>query len=235
MGTRSEATASAGEDAAAKPRSATERVYSLLKQDILTAHRTPESFLYEFELAEEYGVSKTPVREALRLLAHEGWVTVLPRKGYLVRSLRLEDVHDIFEVRQMIEPPMAATAAERATDQDKQELEALLLTQEQATDAEAAFHAATGFHLAIARISRNARAEKILGELMDELYRMRYLAPWLDNRLQESDELTGHRSILDAILSGDTEAARQTMDGHSRESLRKKVIGLGSLGTTGPP
>lgn len=57
--------------------------------------------MYEADLAAEFGVSKTPVREALRLLAYTGWVVVLPRKGYLVRPVELSDVRDIFAIRRM--------------------------------------------------------------------------------------------------------------------------------------
>lgn len=216
-------------EAESKPRTATDRVFTSLKQEILTARRRPDSFLFEHELAAEFGVSKTPVREALRLLAHDGWVTVLPRKGYMVRSLRLEDVHEIFEVRQMIEPAMAAAAALRRTPADAQLLENLLVAQESAEDSENAFEAGTGFHMEIARLSRNTRAERVLRDLLDELYRMRFLAPWLDSRLREPAELSGHRAIYQAIVDGDATTARNTMSNHSHESLQKKLRGMDSL------
>lgn len=212
--------------ARSKPRSATDRVYASLKQEILEARRLPDTFLFEHDLAEEYGVSKTPVREALRLLAHDGWVTVLPRKGYMVRSLRLEDVHEIFEVRQMIEPAMAATAAYQRNADDIRALEHYMETQESAEDADRAFLAGSGFHLEIARISRNRRAEKVLRELLDELFRMRYLAPWLDTRLSAPEELSGHRLIYEAIVDGDSARAREVMSSHSQDSLLKKLEGF---------
>ena len=73
-----------------RPRSLTEQVYEALREDILRARRRPGQVVAEPELALHYGVSKTPVREALRLLAQDGCVIVLPRKGYLVRPLVLE-------------------------------------------------------------------------------------------------------------------------------------------------
>lgn len=209
--------------------SATDRVYASLKEMILSTEFEPESILIEHELADQFGVSKTPVRDALRLLVHEGWVTVIPRRGYLVRALRLDDVSELFGLRQMIEPTLAGLAAERGTTTEKAELAELVKLQQDASDVETAFNAGADFHRKIAQMARNSRAEAVLDNLLEELYRIRRMAPWLDTRLQEPDEFAGHASILNAIQAGDVALAHQKMDEHSRESLRKKVQGLGSL------
>src|SRR5437899_2254075 len=87
-----------GEPAPPKTDSLTQQVYDNLKEEILRAERAPGETVAEPELAARYGVSKTPVREALRLLLQDGWVTALPRKGYLIRPLALEDVREVFAV-----------------------------------------------------------------------------------------------------------------------------------------
>lgn len=209
--------------------SATDRVYLALKEQILTVHLAPDSVVLEQDLAEEFGVSKTPVRDALRLLAHEGWVTIIPRRGYLVRSLRLEDVTELFALRQMIEPPLAGQAAERGTPAQKAQLAELLDRQKEETDPEVAFQTAVAFHLKIAEMARNSRAEKVLRDLLEELYRIRNMLPWVDTALQQPDEIIGHGGILQAILDGDAEQAVHRMDQHSRESLVQKFQGLSSL------
>lgn len=209
--------------------SATERVYSSLKEQILATERRPESFLVEQELAEEFGVSKTPVRDALRILAHERWVTVIPRRGYLVRPLRLEDVSELFALRQMIEPTLAGWAAERGTEAEKTELAEILAQQQAATTNDDAFDASVQFHVQLTQMARNSRAETVLHDLLEELYRIRRMAFWLDSRIQDPDELAGHGGILEAIEAGDGALARQRMDQHTRESLSHKVQGLGSL------
>src|SRR5690242_19444441 len=97
-----------GEPPAPKTESLTQQVYENLKEEILRAVRAPGEMVAEPELALRYGVSKTPIREALRLLLQDGWVMALPRKGYLIRPLALEDVRDVFALRQLLEPQLSA-------------------------------------------------------------------------------------------------------------------------------
>ncbi len=207
--------------------SLTDRTYASLKEEILTARLRPESLLLEHELAAEYGVSKTPIREALRLLVHEGWVVVLPRKGYLVRPFRFEDVREIFAIRQMIEPMLVTEALKRSTSEQLDQLERYVDAQESAQDdAEAALDAAIAFHLGIAKLAGNQRAERILVGLVDEGRRMHYLVPALDNRLREPAEIDDHRALIAAMRAQDTERAHGVMSRHSRESLRQTLEGL---------
>lgn len=209
--------------------SLTERTHALIKEDILTARRLPESMLVEHELAQEYGVSKTPIREALRLLAHDGWVLVLPRKGYLVRPLRFEDVREIFALRQMIEPPLVVEAAKRSSPEQLDVLERHIDDQAAATSTEAALNAAAAFHLDIARLSGNRRAERIMLGVTDEVRRMHYLAPNLQSRLTEDAEIRDHRDLVSAMRRLDIERAYEIMDRHSQESLRQKLEGLTTI------
>ncbi|MER5220616.1 GntR family transcriptional regulator [Streptomyces flaveus] len=207
----------------------TERVYEALKRDILTARRRPESLLLEHELATEYGVSKTPVREALRLLVHEEWVLILPRKGYMVQPLRFEDVREIFAMRQLIEPYLVVEAAKRATPEELDHLESLVDAQEAATDSDAALDAAAAFHLGIAELAGNRRAARTLKGLVEESRRMYRLAPQLDRRLHEQAEFADHRALVEAMRSQDTAQAHAVMERHSQESLRQKLEGLTSF------
>jgi DNA-binding GntR family transcriptional regulator len=216
---------------AAEPRevrsSLAESTYASLREDILTGRRRPETLLLEHELAAQYGVSKTPIREALRLLAQEGWVVVLPRKGYLVRPLRFEDVREIFALRQMIEPVLVVEAAKRGTPEQFDELERHVDDQQSAgDDVEAALAAAAAFHIGIAQLSGNKRAERILRGLVDEARRMHYLMPSLDSRLTERAELTDHRDLVAAMRRQDMELAHAVMERHSQESLRQTLEGL---------
>lgn len=207
--------------------SLTDRTYASLKEEILKAQRRPESLLLEHELAAEYGVSKTPIREALRLLVHEGWVVVLPRKGYLVRPFRFEDVREIFALRQVIEPMLVMEALKRSTSEQLDQLERYVDAQESAQDdAEAALDAAIAFHLGIANLAGNQRAERILVGLVDEGRRMHYLVPSLDNRLREPAEIEDHRALIAAMRTQDTDRAHDVMTRHSRESLRQTLEGL---------
>lgn len=207
--------------------SLTDRAYARLKEEILTAYRRPETLILEHELAEEYGVSKTPVREALRLLVHEGWVITLPRKGYLVRPFRFEDVREIFAMRQMIEPTLVVEAAKRSTSEQLDGLDRHIDDQIAAgEDAEAALNAAAAFHLGIAKLAGNKRAERTLAGLVEEGRRMHYLVPSLDGRLKEEAEFRDHRDLVAAMRRLDTDRAYEIMDRHSKESLRQTLEGL---------
>jgi DNA-binding GntR family transcriptional regulator len=206
--------------------SLTDQVYAKLRAEILTARRRPESFLLENELAREFGVSKTPIREALRLLVHEGWVVVLPRKGYLVRPLRFEDVREIFAIRQMIEPSLVVEAIKRATAEQLDVLQAHVDAQAAAPDDATALDAAADFHIGIAKLAGNGRAERILTGLVDEARRMNHLSTNMSRRLREDDELTEHRDLVEAMRRQDIEHAQEVMERHTRSSLRHKLAGL---------
>jgi DNA-binding GntR family transcriptional regulator len=90
-----------------------DRVYSKLKQQILTCRLAPEHRLIESELCAALHVSRTPLREALNRLALEGLVVAAPLAGYIVAPLTIEDIRDLTEVRQIVESEAAALAAQR--------------------------------------------------------------------------------------------------------------------------
>lgn len=202
--------------------SLTDRAYARLKEEILTAHRRPESTLLEHQLAEEYGVSKTPVREALRLLVHDGWVLALPRKGYLVRPFRFDDVREIFAMRQMIEPTLVAEAAKRSTPEQLDILDRYIDAQVAAGgNAEAATIAAGEFHLGIAKLAGNRRAEKALRAVNDEARRMHYLVPSLGGRVTSDQEFRDHRDLVAAMRCMDLTRHRRSWSGTRRsQSVR---------------
>ncbi|QYB00258.1 GntR family transcriptional regulator (plasmid) [Rhodococcus sp. USK10] len=126
----------------------TESTYCAIKDDILKGRLPPESLLLEHELATRFGVSKTPIREALRRLISEGWVLVMPRRGYFIRQLRIEDVREVWVLRQAIEPSLLAETSRRATAED---LDALLpwidAQRAAADDRDRAVVSGSNFHL----------------------------------------------------------------------------------------
>ncbi|MGW3150294.1 GntR family transcriptional regulator [Streptomyces sp. NPDC001177] len=198
--------------------SLTEQVYHRLKDDILQVRCGPGEVLLEPELAGRYGVSKTPVREALRLLVQEGWVTVMPRKGYLVRPVRLEDIRDVFEVRHMIEPVMAAKAAVRRSEADLEQLEVLCVEQSHTGPGiEPPLMAARSFHTQVAAITGNLRAVTVLSRQLDDVRRLHHLMPEAERHLTSDVELAAHQNILGAIRDSAPEKAGQLMDEHLTE------------------
>src|SRR6266513_2300118 len=110
---------------AAAARSLTARVYNDLKRDILHCTLRPGQDVYEGQLAERYGVSKTPIREALNTLRQEGYVQVMPRRGYRISPVSVQDVQHIFHVRLLLEPSAAELAAQRISGEQLVELRRL--------------------------------------------------------------------------------------------------------------
>jgi DNA-binding GntR family transcriptional regulator len=210
--------------------SLTDQVYGTLKEEILRVHRAPGEILAEPELAAQFGISKTPIREALRLLVQDGWVRVLPRKGYLIRPLGLDDVREVFSLRQMLEPAMAAEAARRATARDIERLSELLRGQAEADGViEQALLSARLFHLALAGIAGNTRGVRLLAALLDEVKRLHYLMPDLESHITSTVEIEAHREIAAAIAAQDPDRARELVAAHLTEVSRAMVQSFSGL------
>ncbi len=199
----------------------TERIHQRLREDILHARLQPGQTILEPDLAAQFGVSKTPVREALRLLVQDGWVTVLPRKGYLVRPLGLDDLREVFHLREMIEPGFAAEAAWRAQGHGGQGIREALEAQRSAKDnVDLALASAATFHIRIAELAGSARGAKIVANLVDEVTRLHFLMPSLKAHIESPEELDAHERITVAIESGDQREAARAMRDHLRATDR---------------
>jgi DNA-binding GntR family transcriptional regulator len=218
-----------GEPVATQPESLTQQVYENLKEEILRAERAPGEMVAEPELAARYGVSKTPIREALRILLQDGWVTALPRKGYLIRPLALEDVREVFALRQMLEPELSAETARRRTDSQVQRLNELVEEQADATQFEEALLSARLFHTLIAEAAGNSRAVRILEGLLDEVRRLHYLMPQLEGHITSTEELEAHRDLADAFVHRDADRAADLMRAHLLEAGTAMVEVFGGL------
>ena len=203
--------------------SLTEDVYEQLKAQIVRLELAPGAVVNEGELATGFGVSKTPVREALGLLARTGWIRVLPRRGYLVRPVELGDILELFAIRRMVEPALARTAAETASPAEVADL-AKVVDKESGLDFGRALDAAKSFHLSLAEIAGNQRLYSILETLVEEVQRLHYLQP---AHVLSPEELRAHRRIADAIGAGDGEAAAELMLEHLDEAAQRLTNGFG--------
>lgn len=212
----------------AKVGSLGEQVYRSLKEDILSARVGRDELLLEQTLAERYGVSKTPVREALRLLVHDGILLVLPRKGYMVRPVGLQDVVEVFEMRRIIEPALCAEAARRRTpDHIVLMRECVELERRLADPSLDEMEQSLRLHRLIAAASGNTRGITMVGSLMDEAARL----PWLVPVLKPGPGRPGveeHVRLVDAIEAGDAEEASRTMAEHLEATVARTMGGLGA-------
>jgi GntR family transcriptional regulator, rspAB operon transcriptional repressor len=203
--------------------SASERVYRVLKEQILTCDLPPGATLNEGRLAEQLAISKTPIREALSLLVHEGFVDVLPRQGYRVRELALADVQEIFQMLQLLEPAAASLAAEHATPEQLRELRELaeepVITEPEELTAFVTRN--REFHVRLAEASGNARLAATLQHTLEELQRL-YLAG-LDLRAARADHHGEHRELVAALLKGNHHQA-QSIAIRQIEATRVRVM-----------
>lgn len=204
--------------------SATERAYALLKRQILTCEIGPGEALYEGQLAEQFEVSKTPIREALGMLVHEGFVRVAPRQGYRVSDITLADVQEVFQLRLLLEPAAAELAAERAS---AEQLRAL----QQLSEKSYVFGALETyedfvvknreFHVLLAEASGNGRLASMLRNLLEEMQRLFLFG--LDIRDSAKEQIDEHHELVDALLKGNPQLAREIAV-RQIETSRKRVI-----------
>lgn len=190
----------------------------------------------ERELADRFGVSRSSVREALRILELHGLVARRPGTGTviasgtpqgLIRSLTQLALHDIIELRLIVEPAVAALAAERASPADISRLEDILREQEaQIQRGETGAAADAAFHLAIAQATHN-RALVRLAEALAEILAVSR-DPCVQTPQRSRLSLQSHRQILGAIKGGSPAAARQAMEDHIRR------VDLALFGVTEP-
>lgn len=202
-----------------------QEVAERLRQRIFAHELAPGAWIDEQTLAGDYGISRTPLREALKVLAAEGLVTLKPRRGCYVTEISERDLDDIFPLMALLEGRCAAEASQRATAEDMQELEALHAALERCAkhrQIEQFFDANQAFHLRIQEISGNRWLLQVIQDLRKVLKLSRLHSLSIDGRLHQS--LLEHRTIMAAIKARDAHAAESAMREHllaGRQALHK--------------
>ena len=194
------------------------------------AHQLPAgSWLDEQALAQEYGISRTPLREALKVLASEGLVLLKPRRGCYVTELSERDLDEIFPVIALLEGRCAAEAALHASEADLARLAAIhdqLEKHAKSGDAGRFFEANQDFHLALQQLAGNRWLSQLIDETRKMLKLTRRDSLRLEGRLKQS--LAEHRAILKALQKRDADEAGRLMHDHllsGRAALAKLHTG----------
>ncbi|NLD19520.1 MAG: GntR family transcriptional regulator [Clostridiales bacterium] len=204
-----------------------EMVYEELKMQILTGAIVPGTRMMEVELADEMGVSRTPIREAIRKLEKEGLVVIEPRRGAYASQISTEDMVEILEVRQNMEGLAAYFAASRMTPQQMSELKDVSNKYNKAVSEgsmENMIKYDTRFHRIIVESCNNKILVQMIEQLQELVLRFRYI--YYDNFRRAENMPEEHLRILQAIESRDTDAARKMADVHI-DRLKELVIGEG--------
>ena len=175
-------------------------VFTTLRRAIITGEFTPGERLMEVSLARQLGVSRTPVREAIRKLELEGLVTMIPRKGAQVSHITEKSLRDVVEVRMVLEEYAVALACERITSSDCKELarlhEEFSLAVEKGDVLDIA-EKDERFHDAIFRATDNDRLISIINSLREQFYR--YRLEYVKDISQWSTLVNEHLALLNAI------------------------------------
>lgn len=192
-----------------------QEVAERLRQRIFAHELPPGARIDEQALAIDYGISRTPLREALKVLAAEGLVTLRPRRGCFVTEVSEQDLDDIFPLMAMLEGRCALEATTRATPGNLAELDKLhgqLERFAESHEIERFFEANQAFHYQIQEMSGNRRLRQVIQDLRKVLKLTRLLSLGIDGRLQQS--LAEHAAILAAIKAGDAAGAQAAMHDH---------------------
>ena len=179
----------------------------------------PGERLMEIQLAEDLGVSRTPVREAIRKLEMEGYVIMMPRRGTYVADLSIRDINEVFEIRTSLESLASGLAAERINEDELEKLQRLLVeigAYIKSGDMESIVRTDTEFHDLLYQASRNTRLVGIISNLREQLTRFRTTSMSFPGRLKAT--LEEHRKSVEAIAQGDEKAARKAAEHHMEKS-----------------
>jgi DNA-binding GntR family transcriptional regulator len=199
------------------------QVYELLRDRILTAELKPGESINERRLADLLGVSRTPIREALRKLATDGLIDIIPSVGTSVALVEPSRIYELCLIRKSLECATAEQAAGRFTKEADRDLERLIDEQEATIasgDMRRNIAVDSEFHRVIHDLSGMPIATDMLRSVMGEVVRARHLSIQLPGRLREP--ITEHRRILKALRSGDGQRASDAM----REHLERSIVSV---------
>jgi DNA-binding GntR family transcriptional regulator len=201
------------------PRALYEEVAELLRQRIFARELEPGSWIDEMRLAEEYGISRTPMREALKVLAAEGLVTMKVRRGAYVTEVNEKDQRDVYHLLSLLEADAAAVVAERATDAELQELKTLHQELEAAMGQTELFFAINErFHMRVLAIADNRWRDQMVADLRKVMKLNRHNSLLKTGRIGES--LQEHRAIVEALAQRNPELSAQRVREHFANGLQ---------------
>ena len=200
------------------PRALYQDVAERLRQQIFTRQLEPGSWIDELKLCAEYGISRTPLREALKVLAVEGLVTMKVRRGAYVTEMSRDDVSQVYHLLALLESDAAGEVAAHATEAQLAELQALHdRLEKQVRQRDAFFSTNEQFHLKLLDLSGNRWRSQIVADLRKVMKLNRHHSLFKQGRL--ADSLAEHRQLMDALNRRDAGRATQLMKAHFESGL----------------
>lgn len=203
-----------------------EEVAELLRQRIFDRDLAPGSWIDELKIAEAYGISRTPLREALKVLAAEGLVTMKVRRGAYVTEVSERDLSDVYYLLSLLESDAASIVANTATAAQIEELQALHSELEAAAspeqqDRELFFEINDRFHMRLLEIANNRWRVQMVMDLRKVMKLNRHNSLLKSGRIQES--LNEHRALMAAIVARNAKLSQQEMQSHFKSGLEAAI------------
>ena len=199
-----------------------EDVAEQLRQRIFARQLEPGAWIDELKIAAELGISRTPLREALKVLAAEGLVAMKPRRGAYVAETSSDDVAQVYHLLALLESDAAAEVARKATDAQLAELRALHDRLERQLKQRGAFFATNeAFHLKLLEIAGNRWRQQIVSDLRKIMKINRHHSLFRQGRLEDS--LAEHRALMAALAARDARQVARLMKSHFDNALEASV------------
>ena len=204
------------------PRALYEEVAELLRERIFSRELPPGSWIDELKLADSYGISRTPLREALKVLATEGLVTMKVRRGAYVTEVNEKDLTDVYHLLSLLESDAAGVVAATATPAQLAELQSLHDELEAASGNRSRFFEINeAFHRRLLALADNRWRDQMVNDLRKVMKLNRHNSLLKSGRIEES--LAEHRALMAALTSGQVDAAVQCMRQHFASGLEAAI------------
>jgi DNA-binding GntR family transcriptional regulator len=201
------------------PRALYEEVAELLRQRIFARELEPGSWIDELRIAEALGISRTPLREALKVLAAEGLVTMKVRRGAYVTEVSEKDLRDVYHLLALLESDAARVVAQNASTEQMAQISALHQDLEKAThDRDHFFEINETFHMLLLEIANNRWRDQMVADLRKVMKLNRHSSLFKEGRIEQS--LAEHRAIVQALTERQPEQAAERMSAHFMNGLQ---------------
>ena len=202
-------------------------VFNTLREAILRGDLKPGERLMELQLAAKLGVSRTPIREAIRMLEQEGLAITIPRRGALVAGMTEKDMEDVLQIREALDILAAQIACEKMSEEELNRLEAAMYDFEHCTregDVKKLAEADVRFHDVIYAATGNPKLVYLLSNLREQIYR--YRVEYLKDEQNYPRLIAEHQAIVDCLRAGDQELLQKSMRTHidNQQEAMKRVI-----------
>ena len=200
------------------PRALYEEVAELLRQRIFARELEPGSWIDELRISEALGISRTPLREALKVLAAEGLVTMKVRRGAYVTEVSEKDLRDVYHLLALLDSDAARVVAERASTEQLAQIQALHQDLENAAnDRDRFFQINEAFHLLLLELADNRWRDQMVVDLRKVMKLNRHSSLFKQGRIEQS--MAEHRAIVQALVARQPELAAERMSAHFMNGL----------------